>query len=78
MGTIDLKQSIIDQLSHIDDISFLSTIKSLVESKAKDDIYVLSEDQKERINSARLQLKNNQTINNDILQKEMSAWLNSK
>ncbi len=78
METIDLKQSIINQLNRIDDISFLSAIKTLVEAKVKDGVYILSKEQKERIISARLQLKNNQTIDYEVLEKEMSEWLDSK
>ena len=51
MGTIELRQRIIDRLSHIDDIQFLKAIKTLVDSKAEGELYKLSEYQKERVNS---------------------------
>lgn len=78
MSTIEIKKKIIDQLSHIDDISFLKAIKTLVDSKAEGEIYKLSEFQKERIREGREQLRKGQTISNQALQKEMDQWLGSK
>lgn len=78
MNTIELRNKIIDQLSRIDDVSFLEAIKTIVDSKAHDQIYKLSEFQKERIRDAREQVRKGQTISDKDLQKEISQWLNSK
>ncbi|HEY3372759.1 MAG TPA: hypothetical protein VGK10_18060 [Prolixibacteraceae bacterium] len=78
MSTIELRHIINEHLSHIDDVSFLNAIKTIIESKATDGIYKLSEYQKLRIDNARDQLKNGQTISNDVLQKEIDQWLRSK
>nr|MBC7613123.1 hypothetical protein [Pseudopedobacter sp.] len=78
MGALEIKQEIINQLDYIEDISFLKAIKSLVESKAKDGVYMLSDEQKERIYQARLQFLNNETINNQIVEEEIELWLKSK
>ena len=78
MSTIELKKKIIDQLSRIDDVSFLKAIKTLVDSKAHGEIYKLSEFQKERIHEGRAQLRKGQTISNEALQKEIDQWLGSK
>jgi predicted transcriptional regulator len=78
MSTIELKKKIIDQLSHIDDVSFLKAIKTLVDSKAQGEIYKLSDFQKDRINKGREQLKKGQTISHETLHKEIDQWLGSK
>jgi predicted transcriptional regulator len=78
MSTIELKKKIINQLSHIDDVSFLKAIKTLVDSKAHGEIYKLSDFQKDRINKGREQLKKGQTISHETLQKEIDQWLGSK
>jgi hypothetical protein len=78
MSTIELKKKIMDQLSRIDDISFLKAIKTLVDSKAHGEIYKLSEFQKERIREGREQLRKGHTISNEALQKEIDQWLGSK
>lgn len=78
MSTIELRHIINEHLSHIDDVSFLNAIKTIIESKASDSVYKLSDYQKDRINSAREQLEKGQTISNDDLQKEIDQWLSSK
>ncbi len=78
MGTIELRQRIIDQLSHIDDVSFLKAIKTLVDSKAEGEIYKLSEYQKERVRLGREQLNKGQTLSHEAVQKEIDQWLGSK
>ncbi|MBU0695401.1 MAG: hypothetical protein KKE39_02590, partial [Bacteroidetes bacterium] len=71
MGVLEIRQEILNQLDYIEDISFLKAIKSLVESKAKDGVYILSDEQKERIYQARLQFLNNETIDNQIVEEEI-------
>jgi hypothetical protein len=78
MSTIELRKKIINQLSRIEDISFLRAIKTLVDSKAHEEIYKLSEFQRERIREGREQLRSGQTISNEALQKEIVQWLGSK
>jgi len=78
MSTVELRHFIIEKLSHIDDISFLKAIKTIVESKADETVYQLSDLQKKRIEQSREQVKNGQTISNEALDKEIRQWLNSK
>jgi hypothetical protein len=78
MGTIELRHIITEKLSHIDDVSFLTAIKTIIESKVVEGTYKLSDYQKNRIDLAREQLKNKQTISHDDLQKEIDQWLSSK
>ena len=78
MSTLELRHIINEHLSLIEDVSFLNALKTIIESKASNGIYQLSDYQKERINSAREQLKNGQIISNDDVQKEIEQWLSSK
>jgi len=78
MSTIELRHIIIEKLSQIDDVSFLKAIKTIVESKANEDVYKLSDFQKKRIKESREQVKLGQTISNDALQKEIKEWLSTK
>jgi len=78
MSTIELKNIITEHLSHIDDVSFLNAIKTIIESKASLGTYELNDYQKKRIDLARLQLKKRQTITHEDLQKEIDQWLSSK
>jgi hypothetical protein len=78
MSTIELRHNIIEKLSLIDDDSFLKAIKTIVESKVNEGVYKLSDFQKKRIDSGREQLRKGQSISNDVLQKEIDQWLNTK
>ena len=78
MSTIELRHHIIEKLSLIDDDSFLKAIKTIIESKVNERVYNLSDFQKKRIESGRDQRKKGQTISNDVLQKEIDQWLNTK
>ena len=78
MSTVELRHIIIEKLSNIDDISFLKAIKTIVESKADEKVYQLSDFQKKRIEANREQVKKGQTISNEALNKEVLQWLNSK
>jgi len=76
MSTIELRHIINEQLSHIDDVSFLNAIKTIIETKVSTDAYKLSEFQKERINKARQEYQNGQSIKNEDLQNEVNQILN--
>jgi hypothetical protein len=78
MSTIELRELIINQLTQINDISFLNAIKTIIDSKAKEEAYKLSGYQKDRIRTGREQLLKGQTISHDELQKEIDQWLQSK
>lgn len=78
MSTIELREKIINQLANINDVSFLRAIKILVDSKVEKEVYKLSDFQKERVRTGREQLRNNQTITHDDLQKEIDQWLLTK
>jgi uncharacterized coiled-coil DUF342 family protein len=78
MNSVELRHIINERISLIDDESFLSAIKTILDSKVSSAVYKLSDFQKERINSGREQFKNGETISNDDLQSEISQWLNTK
>ncbi len=78
MSTVELRHIIIEKLSQIDDASFLKAIKTIVESKANEDVYKLSDFQKKRIEESREQVKLGQTISNEAIQKEIKQWLNTR
>jgi len=78
MSTIEFRELIINQLSHINDSTFLKAIKVLVDSKADAEVYKLSDFQKERIRKGRDQLSKGKTISHEELQLEIDQWLVSK
>lgn len=67
-----------EYVSRIDDVAFLNALHIFLASKVSDKVYELSDFQKKRIALGRQQLKDEQTISNNDLQKEIDKWLNSK
>ncbi|MCX6303807.1 MAG: hypothetical protein NT040_02460 [Bacteroidetes bacterium] len=78
MSTIELRHLITEYLSHIDDVSFLKALKTIIESKAREEVYHLSPEQKNRVELGRDQLRHGQTIPQEELQQEIDQWLSSK
>ena len=78
MSTVELRHIISEQLLQIEDESFLSALKTIIESKISNGIYKLSEYEKERIYLGRERMKNGETISNEDVQKEIEKWLSEK
>jgi len=73
-----LRHIILEQLMQIEDESFLSALKTIIDSKISNGIYELSEYEKERIYLGRERMKNGETISNEDVQKEIEQWLSEK
>ncbi|HUH73579.1 MAG TPA: hypothetical protein VLZ75_04145 [Chitinophagales bacterium] len=78
MSTTELNDIITEHLSQIEDESFLNAIKTIIESKISEEIYILSDDEKNRISIARKDLKERKTIFHEDVQNELNLCLNSK
>ncbi len=78
MSTVELRNSIMEQLSLIEDVSFLNALHTIIASKISDSVYELSDFQKKRIELGRQQVEDGQTISHEDLQKEIDQWLNAK
>ncbi|MDV6168648.1 hypothetical protein R1T16_09450 [Flavobacterium sp. DG1-102-2] len=77
MNTLELKNIVISQISQIEDKSFLSALKTILDSKSKEKI-TLSKHQIEEINDSKKEIANNQFQDNDSLDKEIKQWLTEK
>lgn len=56
----------------------LNATEAIVNDMASEEIYVLNDFEKSRLESARQQLKSNQTIPHTHVKSEINQWLNSK
>ena len=74
MSTAELRNIIIEHLSHIEDASFLKALKTIIESKVSEGVYKLSDYQKKRIDSGREQLRNRKTVSHEELQKHTQYY----
>ncbi len=75
MSTLELRQVITEYLAHIEDVSLLNAIKTMIESKVSDGTYMLSDNQIKRVEEGREQLRQGTTISNESLKLEIDQWL---
>jgi len=78
MSTTELKQKITDQLSKIDDVNFLNGMLNLLENNSPDDFYELSVFQEKRIEEARKEYSEGNTLSDEQARDNVSKWLQSK
>lgn len=77
MNTLELKNIVISQISQIEDKSFLSALKTILDSKSKEKI-MLSKEQKNEIRASKKEILKNEFQDNDSLDKEAKQWLTEK
>ena len=78
MSTLELRNDIYKQISLIDDESFLTALKTIIDLQVSSGTYKLSDIQMQRIASGREQLKNGSVLDDDEVQRNVEAWLNTK
>ena len=78
MTTIELKKVLIHRIKEINDISFLTAIKTILDSKSGEKVIALTEEQRNEINESRKEVKQGHYIEHELLDKKVSEWLNTK
>jgi len=78
MTTIELKKVLIHRISEINDISFLKAIKTILDSKTETEILSLTAEQRFEIIESKKEIENGQFIEQDLLNKKVTSWLNSR
>ncbi len=78
MTTIELKKMLIHRISEINDISFLKAIKTILDSKSETTMIALTPEQRNEIIESKKEVEQGLYINHEILNKEVSAWLNKR
>ena len=70
-----LKEKLINKIKEIDDPAILEEVSNLFELQEPETIYPTNQEQKNAIEEAQQQVKNNQTLNKDQANKESDEWL---
>ena len=78
MTTLELKDILIQKISAINDKSFLSAIKVIIDAKSEKLIYRTTPEQKQTINEGREQIRKGEYLTNDQVESEVDQWLNEK
>jgi beta-glucosidase/6-phospho-beta-glucosidase/beta-galactosidase len=74
MNTAELKNILKLRIDFINDKKFLSALNTLIESK-KENIIVLTKEQKEIINQSQKEYSKGNFYTNDVVNEEMEKWL---
>ncbi len=78
MKSSALKTTILENISQIEDISFLKAINTIIENKIDKSVYKLTVKQREEIERSQNEILKGNFISNEALQGEMKQWLKRK
>ena len=78
MTAIELKTLLIHKISEINDVSFLKALKTILDSKTESGVIQLTREQLNDIMDSKKEIENGLFIENNILDKEVRQWLNSR
>jgi predicted transcriptional regulator len=78
MSTIELKNILIHRIAGINDKSFLTAIKTIIETKAESINYKTTPEQRLRIKEGREQIARGEYYTNEQVELEIDEWLKEK
>jgi len=77
MSTVELQKTLVNNIFFINDITFLTELKKMIDDKMSMEIYSLSDYQKARVEQAQLEWKNGQVVDNEDFLNEVDKWLDT-
>ncbi|WP_445430440.1 hypothetical protein [Chryseobacterium indoltheticum] len=75
---LQMKLDLINRISILDDARIIKEIKKLLDFELDEKVYELNQSQKDRIEEARNEYKNAQTLTEEDANNEIDQWLNEK
>lgn len=78
MTTIELKKLLIHRIAEINDMSYLKAIKTILDSKTETEIITLTSEQKYEIIESKKEIEKGLFIEQELLDKKLSVWLNKR
>lgn len=75
---LQMKLDLINRISILDDARIIKEIKKLLDFELDEKVYELNQPQKSRIEEARNEYKNAQTLTEEDANNEIDQWLNEK
>lgn len=78
MTTVELKNILIHRIAGINDKSFLTAIRTIIETKSKSTIYKTTPEQRESIEEGRAQIARGEYFTNEQVEMEIDKWLSEK
>jgi predicted transcriptional regulator len=78
MTTVELKNILMHQIAGINDKSFLTAIKKIIEAKSGSTIYKTTPEQRKRIKEGKEKIARGEYFTNDQVEMEVDSWLKEK
>jgi predicted transcriptional regulator len=78
MTTIELKNLLIHRIAGINDKSFLTAIKTIVDTKSESIIYKTTPEQRIKIKEGQKQISRGEYYTNEQVELEIDKWLKEK
>ncbi len=78
MTTVQLKKILINRINEIDDVAFLNEIKSILDSKYREQVLKLTLEQRTEIIKSKKEIEKGCFIEQSELDKEIAKWANAK
>ena len=78
MTTFELKDILFHKISAINDKSFLSALKTIIDTKSETIIYKTSPEQRQGIKEGQDQIARGELLTNDQVEMEINKWLKEK
>lgn len=78
MTTGELKNILIHRIAAINDKSFLTAIKTIIETKSKSTVYKTTPEQPKEIEESMALLAKGEYFTNEQVEKEIDKWLSEK
>ena len=75
---LQLKLDVINRITELKEIRVIKEIKKLLDFELDEEIYVLSQQQQNRIAEARKEYTNGEISSDEEVKKEIEKWLNEK
>lgn len=76
MAVTDIKEKLINKIKETNDPHLLEEISALFELQEPESIYEVNDAQKKKIEEAKEQIKNKQTLSDEQANKDTDEWLN--
>jgi hypothetical protein len=78
MTAIELKKLLIHKIAEINDVPFLSAIKTILDTKTQTKTLSITSEQRHEIIESQKEIQQGHFIEQDQLDKEFNKWLNAK
>lgn len=78
MGTADLKLDLINKISEMKDIGIIKEIKNLIDFELDQNVFELTQKQKDRVAEAREEYSSGKIISEKQANADIEKWLDEK